>query len=146
MTGTPGSWIDGRMEGPLPLETQERGVGGVPPGLDPGTAFILGAPVTVTAIALLETGRLKRRYGIRLGAHPASHPSLPGRPTPPVPPTGLPYVPPQGNPYGHPSMAGGNPYAPGAGGNPYAPGPQHPYAPGAAGNPYAPRPRNPYGG
>ncbi|GGW89283.1 hypothetical protein GCM10010297_08430 [Streptomyces malachitofuscus] len=60
-----------------------------------GIVFILGAPVTVTAIALLETGRLKRRYGIRLGTHPASLPPMP----PPVPPTVLPHVPPQGNPY-----------------------------------------------
>ncbi|MGW2884593.1 hypothetical protein [Streptomyces griseoruber] len=36
-----------------------------------GVAFILGAPVTVTAIALLEARRLSRRYGIRLTAHPA---------------------------------------------------------------------------
>ncbi|MFD7771577.1 hypothetical protein [Streptomyces sp. NPDC059787] len=70
-----------------------------------GIVFILGAPVTVTAIALAETGRLKRRYGIRLGAHPSSLPPLPG-PVPPMPPmpptmppTGLPHVPPQGNPY-----------------------------------------------
>ncbi|CAM5495598.1 hypothetical protein [Streptomyces griseomycini] len=110
-----------------------------------GVVFILGAPVTVTAIALLETGRLKRRYRIRLGTHPASLPPLPG-PVPPVPPTGLPHVPPQGNPYGHP-------YAPTTGGHPYAPYPQSPYAPGAGGNPYAPQPpyppqnpRGPYGG
>ncbi|CAL9423126.1 hypothetical protein SUDANB176_01902 [Streptomyces sp. enrichment culture] len=119
-------------------------------GLTMGIVFILGAPVTVTAIALLETGRLRRRYGIRLGTHPASLPPLPG-PTPPMPPTGPPHVPPQGNPYGHPHtpMAGGNPYAPhpqppyvpGAGGNPYAPGPQHSYAPQP---PYPPR--NPYAG
>ncbi|MFJ9658000.1 hypothetical protein ACIRPR_08580 [Streptomyces griseoflavus] len=115
-----------------------------------GIVFILGAPVTVTAIALLETGRLRRRYGIRLRTHPASLPPVPGR-TPPVPPTGLPHVPPQQNPYGHPQPSyapwagtttpsghpqpsyapgtGGNPYAPGAGGNPYAPHPQPPYAP-----------------
>lgn len=115
-----------------------------------GVVFILGAPVTVTAIALAETGRLKRRYGIRLGAHPASLPPVPG-PTPPVPPTGLPHVPPQGNPYGHPQPpyapgpqppyapgAGGNPYAPGTGGNPYAGHPQPPYHPG--------RPHGPHGG
>lgn len=64
-------------------------------GLTMGIVFILGAPVTVTAIALLETGRLKRRYGIRLGVHPSGLPPMP----PPVPPTGLPHVPPQGNPY-----------------------------------------------
>lgn len=92
-----------------------------------GIVFILGAPVTVTAIALLETGRLKRRYGIRLGAHPASHPPLRGS-TGPMPPAGLPYVPP--SPYVPPQ---GNPYAPGAAGHPYAAQPQYP-------------PRNPYGG
>ncbi|MFE0965588.1 DUF3824 domain-containing protein [Streptomyces fungicidicus] len=112
-----------------------------------GIVFILGAPVTVTAIALAETGRLKRRYGIRLGAHPSSLPPVPG-PVPPAPPTGLPHVPPQGNAYGHPRppAPGGNPYAPGAGGNPYAPGAGgNPYAPGAGGNPYAPGPGgNPY--
>ncbi|CAL9597019.1 proline-rich domain-containing protein [Streptomyces sp. Tu 3180] len=120
-------------------------------GLTMGIVFILGAPVTVTAIALLETGRLKRRYGVRLGTHPASLPALPG-PVPPMPPTGLPHVPPQGNPYGppHAPAAGGPyapypqpPYAPGAGGNPYAPGPQHPHAR----PPYPPRnPHGPYGG
>lgn len=60
-----------------------------------GIVFILGAPVTVTVIALLETGRLRRRYGVRLATHPAGLPPMP----PPVPPTGLPHVPPQGNPY-----------------------------------------------
>ncbi|MFF9487743.1 hypothetical protein [Streptomyces sp. NPDC014676] len=60
-----------------------------------GIVFILGAPVTVTVIALAEAGRLKRRYGIRLGVHPASLPPMP----PAMPPTGLPHVPPQGNPY-----------------------------------------------
>ncbi|MFF5157158.1 hypothetical protein ACFY3N_13020 [Streptomyces sp. NPDC000348] len=70
-------------------------------GLTMGVVFILGAPVTVTAIALAEAGRLKRRYGIRLGAHPASLPPVPGPvpPMPPMPPAGLPHVPPQGNPY-----------------------------------------------
>ncbi|MFF1276215.1 DUF3824 domain-containing protein [Streptomyces marokkonensis] len=123
-------------------------------GLTMGVVFILGAPVTVTAIALLETGRLKRRYGIRLATHPASLPPVPG-PVPPVPPTGLPHVPPQGNPYApaHPRP----PYVPGAGGNPYATGAGgSPYAPGAGGNPYAPQPpyspqgpyspHGPYGG
>ncbi|GGW78144.1 hypothetical protein GCM10010340_65790 [Streptomyces griseoloalbus] len=124
-----------------------------------GIVFILGAPVTVTVIALVEMGRLKRRYGIRLGTHPASLPPLPGH-TPPVPPTmpptGLPHVPPQGNPYGypHPPTTGGHPYVPGAGGHPYAPGAGghpyvpgaggHPYAPGAGGNPYTPYPQPPY--
>ena len=118
-----------------------------------GVVFILGAPVTVTAIALLETGRLKRRYGIRLRAHPASLPPLPG----PVP-TGLPHVPPQGNPYGHPHVPHPqHPYAPHPHApyprHPYGPGPQGPYAPGGSGHPYAPRPpypprrpRGPYGG
>jgi hypothetical protein len=98
-----------------------------------GVVFILGAPVTVTAIALLEMSRLKRRYGIRLKAHPATLPPIPGH----LPPTGLPHVPPQGNPFGHPyPPAGtGHPYAPGPG-NPYAP-PQPPYAPR---NPYSPGP------
>ncbi|MFG3104521.1 hypothetical protein ACGFZL_28950 [Streptomyces sp. NPDC048182] len=59
-------------------------------GLTLGFVFILGAPVTVTAIALLETSRLKRRYGIRLAAHPATLPPVPG------------YVPPQAPPYVHP--------------------------------------------
>lgn len=81
-----------------------------------GVVFILGAPLTVTAIALLETGRLKRRYGIRLKAHPATLAPMPG-PVPPVAPTvppGMPpHVPPQQNPYG----------------NPYAPNPQPPYNP-----------------
>ncbi|MBA8979095.1 hypothetical protein BJ962_005621 [Streptomyces aureorectus] len=106
-----------------------------------GVVFILGAPVTVTAIALVEMGRLKRRYGIRLGAHPASLPPIPGLPPlpghPPMPPTtGLPYLPPQGNPYGRPyAPGGGNPYAPGAG-NPYVAHPQPPYNP---------PPQRPYG-
>ncbi|KUM81916.1 hypothetical protein [Streptomyces curacoi] len=86
-------------------------------GLAMGVVFILGAPVTVTAIALLEMGRLKSRYGIRLAAHPATLPPLPGRypapapaPTPPPPS----YAP---NGFGPPQ------------GNPYAPGPRNPYAP-----------------
>lgn len=119
-------------------------------GLTLGVVFILGAPVTVTGIALLETGRLRRRYGIRLGAHPAGHALYPGsRPADaPGPPSGHPHVPPPGNPYGPPPGApyvppqphpgsgfvpgqgGGNPYAPGPGGNPYTPpGPQPPYRP-----------------
>ncbi|MFE4049706.1 proline-rich domain-containing protein [Streptomyces sp. YIM B13518] len=117
-------------------------------GLTLGVVFVLGAPVTVTAIALAEAGRLKRRYGIRLGAHPAGPPPVPGPlppvpgplppvpgPVPPVPPAGLPHVPPQGNPYAphprHPYVpgAGGNPYAPGTGGNPYAGSPQPPSHP-----------------
>ncbi|WP_436845872.1 hypothetical protein [Streptomyces tibetensis] len=92
-------------------------------GLTLGIVFILGAPVTVTAIALLEMRRLKRRYGIRLNAHPATHPPVPG-PVPPMAPAGSPHLPPQGNPYGHP----------------HAPTGQHPYAP----HPQAPHPRPPY--
>ncbi|MFD3892859.1 hypothetical protein ACFWRR_10190 [Streptomyces cellulosae] len=127
-------------------------------GLTLGVVFILGAPVTVTGIALLETGRLRRRYGIRLGAHPAGHAPAPGPvpPMPPGPPSGHPHVPPQGNPFAPPpgnpygpppgapyvppqphpgsgfvpGQGGGNPYAPGPGGNPYTPpGPQPPYRP-----------------
>lgn len=100
-----------------------------------GVVFVLGAPVTVTTIALLETSRLKRRYGIRLGTHPASLPPAPG--APPRPPAGLPHVPPRGNPYSRP-------HPPATGGHPYAPGPRHPYAPPPQ-PPYPPR-RHPYGG
>jgi hypothetical protein len=72
-----------------------------------GVVFILGAPLTVTAIALVETSRLKRRYGIRLAAHPAS---LPPAPTPlRVPPPGNPYGPPPGAPH---TPAAGHPYGP----------------------------------
>jgi hypothetical protein len=63
-------------------------------GLAMGILFILGAPVTVTSIALLEMGRLKRYYGIRLDAHPATVPPV----IPPMPPTPPPYVPPHGHP------------------------------------------------
>ncbi|MCX4761140.1 hypothetical protein OG562_09175 [Streptomyces sp. NBC_01275] len=96
-----------------------------------GVVFILGAPVTVTAISLLEMRRLKRRYGIRLTAHPAT--------LPPVPTQGGPV--PQGNPFQQ-----GPPYPP------YAPPPQNPYGPY---NPYGPHTygsnsphngQNPYGG
>ncbi|MFJ3230448.1 hypothetical protein [Streptomyces sp. NPDC086787] len=45
-------------------------------GLKLGILFILGAPMTVTAIALYEIARLKRGYGIRLGDHPARYLSL----------------------------------------------------------------------
>ncbi|MEV0690556.1 hypothetical protein [Streptomyces sp. NPDC050388] len=105
-----------------------------------GVVFILGAPVTVTAIALLETSRLRRHYGIRLGTHPAGLPPAPGTtpPMPPTPPAGLPHVPPRGNPYSHP-------HPPAPGGNPYAPGPRHPYAPPPPQPSYPPR-RHPYGG
>ncbi|MGW7207921.1 hypothetical protein [Streptomyces sp. NPDC054837] len=88
-----------------------------------GVLFILGAPLTVTGIALLEMRRLEQRYGIRLAAHPATHPHLtpPPPPMPPNAPPTPPYLPPQGNPYG--PGAGqpyphGNPYGPPAG-NPY---------------------------
>lgn len=91
-----------------------------------GIVFILGAPLTVTGIALLETGRLKRRYGIRLSAHPAT--------LPPTQAAAPPRFAPQGNPYGHPY---GHPY-----GAPYAPPPQNPYG----GGPYQPyNGQNPYG-
>ncbi|MGY6022235.1 hypothetical protein [Streptomyces spinosirectus] len=65
-----------------------------------GIVFILGAPVTVTAIALLELRRLRQRHGIRLAAHPAVLPRI----APPPPP----YAP-QVNPYGGPYNAR-NPY------------------------------------
>ncbi len=106
-------------------------------GLALGVVFILGAPVTVTGIALLEMGRLKARYGIRLAAHPATSPPL-TPPPPPMPPTAPPPMPPPGQPYG-------NPYAPPPPGNPFNQG--HPYGR-PQGNPYgtppAPGPRNPY--
>ncbi|MGW6904055.1 hypothetical protein [Streptomyces sp. NPDC054940] len=105
-------------------------------GLALGVFFILGAPVTVTGIALLEMRRLEQRYGIRLAAHPATlpspspSPSQPPSPSPtPPPPSYAPngFVPPQGNPY-----------APGPR-NPYAP--QPPYSP-----PQPPHGAGPYGG
>ncbi|MFF4953707.1 hypothetical protein ACWC2K_35485 [Streptomyces chattanoogensis] len=40
-------------------------------GLTLGVVFILGAPVLVTCIALLEMQRLRRHQGIRLRDHPA---------------------------------------------------------------------------
>ncbi|CAL9614475.1 hypothetical protein SUDANB105_05693 [Streptomyces sp. enrichment culture] len=99
-----------------------------------GFLFILGAPLTVTGIALLEMGRLRQRYGIRLAAHPATLPRVPGPPPPmppTMPPTAPPYVPQQGNPYGNPyGLPQGNPY-----GNPYTPPQGNPY-----GNPYTPGP------
>ncbi|WP_282702146.1 hypothetical protein [Streptomyces sp. CC219B] len=60
-----------------------------------GVLFILGAPVTVTGISLWEVRRLKARYGIRLGAHPAPL----GLPVVPPPPAWPPYAPQHGNPY-----------------------------------------------
>ncbi|MFF4584668.1 hypothetical protein [Streptomyces sp. NPDC001388] len=116
-----------------------------------GVLFILGAPVTVTAIAFLETRRLKQRYGIRLTAHPATLPPLPT----PMPPTAPPHVPRQGDPRGHPYAPGAGrpypqagPYAPGAGqpypqGNPYTAGGGNPYGPTP---PYPPPHHHPYGG
>ncbi|MFI1720262.1 hypothetical protein [Streptomyces sp. NPDC020489] len=115
-------------------------------GLGMGVLFILGAPTTVTAIALLEMRRLDRRYGIRLAAHPITLPRLtpppPMPPGSPAPPYGPPYGPPQGNPYG-PSQGvppQGNPYGPPAGspyqGNPYHRG-GNPYN---QGSPYGPGP------
>ncbi|MGW1785971.1 hypothetical protein ACWCQQ_43865 [Streptomyces sp. NPDC002143] len=100
-----------------------------------GIVFILGAPLTVTSIALLEMRRLKRRYGIRLSAHPATLPPTSAAAAPPVPPQGHPY----GHPYGHPQgNAYGHPQ-----GAPYAPPPQNPYG----GGPYQPyNGQNPYGG
>lgn len=66
-----------------------------------GIFFILGAPVTVTAIALLELHRLRQRHGVRLAAHPAMLPRL----APPSPP----YAP-RVSPYG--GHRNGNPYNP----------------------------------
>ncbi|WP_405879018.1 MULTISPECIES: hypothetical protein [unclassified Streptomyces] len=68
-----------------------------------GIVFILGAPVTVTGIAVLEMYRLRRRHGIRLGAHPVTLP-----PPRPAYAPGAGYAPPQGNPYASPWP--GNPY------------------------------------
>lgn len=95
-----------------------------------GIVFILGAPVTVTGIALLEMRRLRRHHGIRLGAHPATLP-VPGSvpPPPSYPPSGNPYA---GNPYAGNPYAG-NPYI----GNPSAAGQQSASYPPPAGNPYA---------
>ncbi|MDR6978300.1 hypothetical protein J2X68_005025 [Streptomyces sp. 3330] len=82
-----------------------------------GVVFILGAPVTVTAIALLEIRRLKRRYGIRLAAHPATLPPTPAGAHAGIPPQRNPYGHPHGAPYGHPCAPGqGQPYTRG---NPY---------------------------
>ncbi|KUO22850.1 proline-rich domain-containing protein [Streptomyces dysideae] len=105
-------------------------------GLALGVPFILCAPATVSWIALVEMGRLRRTYGIRLMAHPATLPPLP--PPPPHAPNG--FMPPQVNPYGPPQV---NPQ-----GNTYGPPPSHPYAPlqgNAYGTPYPPGPQNPYG-
>ncbi|MEW2045219.1 proline-rich domain-containing protein [Streptomyces sp. NPDC005476] len=111
-----------------------------------GIVFILGAPVTVTGLALLEMRRLKQRYGIRLTAHPATLPPTPVGEPPQVPPQ----VPQQAHPYG---QQHGHPYAPGPGqpypqGNPYLQGNPYqqgsPYQQGATA-PHAPSPRHPYG-
>lgn len=110
-------------------------------GLAMGVFFILGAPVTVTGIALLEMRRLEQRYGIRLAAHPATLPTP--TPTPPPPsyaPNG--FVPPQCNPY----APSGNPYGTPPQGNPYAPGPQNPYMPQPPHHPQQPHGHGPYGG
>ncbi|MFF3309644.1 hypothetical protein [Streptomyces sp. NPDC002952] len=101
-----------------------------------GIVFILGAPLTVTAISALELHRLRRRHGIRLRAHPATLP----RPVPPAPPYG--HLPPQPGPFApNPAFTfhQGGPYAPGPG-NPYPQPPHHPYPQGPA-NPYG-RPRS----
>jgi hypothetical protein len=117
-------------------------------GFAMGIVFILGAPVTVTGIALLEAKRLRDRYGIRLGAHPATlPPPLPH--TPPMPAAPPPYPPggpapggvppqaPQGSPYGRPY---GRPHAPYGHPQPsFPPGAPNPYTVGG-GNPYAPSP------
>ncbi|MFF4542538.1 hypothetical protein [Streptomyces aureus] len=93
-----------------------------------GIVFILGAPVTVTAIAVLEMNRLRRHYGIRLRAHPATLPA-PRPVAPPAYPPPRGFVPPQGTPTGP-----GNPYAPHPWGNPPGPGTrQHPYGSGPYG-------------
>jgi hypothetical protein len=91
-----------------------------------GVLFILGAPLTVTGIALLEMRRLGQHYGIRLAAHPATQPRFTPPPPPHAPPM-PPYVPPQGNPYG---PGTGQPYNHG---NPYGPPAGNPYN---QGNPY----------
>ncbi|MGI5352690.1 hypothetical protein ACQEU8_31590 [Streptomyces sp. CA-250714] len=39
-------------------------------GLTMGVVFILGAPLTVTALSVLETHRLRRHHGVTLRAHP----------------------------------------------------------------------------
>jgi hypothetical protein len=139
-------------------------------GLALGVVFILGAPVTVTGISLLEMNRLRSRYGVRLTAHPATLPPLtpppppmpptmtppPMPPTmtpPPMPPVTPPHGPQQGQPHGNPFAPGpgnpyrqGHPYGPPQGspyGTPPAPGPGNPYAP------YTPQPPHgagPYGG
>ncbi|MEU8984762.1 hypothetical protein [Streptomyces sp. NPDC048309] len=106
-----------------------------------GIVFILGAPVTVTAIAFLEMNRLRRRYGIRLGAHPATLPPLPA-PSAYGPNAG--FVPPQGNPYAPGAQYPYPPRQPYAPPNPYPP--QQPYAPPnpyPAQPPYAPPNSNP---
>ncbi|MFJ9540794.1 hypothetical protein ACIRPX_26475 [Streptomyces sp. NPDC101225] len=84
-----------------------------------GVVFILGAPVTVTAIALLELRRLSRRHGIRLTAHPAVLPPVAPSP-PPYAPRSHPYGPhvPQA-PYGHHPYGPPPPYSPRNSANPY---------------------------
>lgn len=95
-----------------------------------GIFFILGAPVTVTGIALLGLRRLRQRYGVRLVAHPAVLPRI-APPPPAYAPRGSGgFIPPGQNPYGNPY---GSPY-----GNPYGGRPR--------GTPSPYNPRNPYGG
>ncbi|MEU7021138.1 hypothetical protein ABZ990_10850 [Streptomyces sp. NPDC046203] len=90
-----------------------------------GIVFILGAPVTVTAISLLEMKRLRSRLGIRLGDHPAppsGHAHLPHQDGPPA---GNPYGNPYAAPQGHMPPAG-NPYATGHRTPPVPPRPSSP--------------------
>nr|WP_206326941.1 hypothetical protein [Streptomyces sp. S3(2020)] len=54
-----------------------------------GILFILGAPLTVTGISLLEMRRLDQRHGIRLASHPTTQLPL----TPPMPPNAPPMPP-----------------------------------------------------
>jgi hypothetical protein len=127
-----------------------------------GIVFILGAPVTVTGIALLELRRLRQRYGLRLRAHPATLPQ-PATPPPPhtpntphvphgangaVPPQGPPVPHPYGHPYGPPPAGPyrapqGGPYGPPQG-SPYGPPQGSPYGP-PQGSTHGPPPGNPYG-
>ncbi|MGW7609823.1 hypothetical protein ACWGKW_21595 [Streptomyces sp. NPDC054766] len=111
-----------------------------------GIVFILGAPVTVTAISFLEMNRLRRRYGIRLRAHPAALP-IPRPVAPPAYPPPGGFVPPQATPF-----PPGNRYNPYHYGSPSGPYPQsgpdarhpqgHPPGPGARQNLYG---QGPYG-
>ncbi|MFG2112570.1 hypothetical protein ACGFRB_08025 [Streptomyces sp. NPDC048718] len=86
-----------------------------------GIVFILGAPVTVTAIALLEMKRLRSRHGIRLGDHPAPLSGYGHLPHQDGPPAGNPYAAPQGH-----MPPTGNPYATGHRTPPVPPMPSSP--------------------